>query len=162
MNWIHVPLRGFLVKFIHADLSLIRNGYIPARNYRNFSKEPDREALGFEIATAYLSSYQKNPETGEMRYYGKIIALCREYKIHLILLRMPLTDEYLKYARRIVDYDKIDREVLEFTRRNCDDFRVFDFRNEFHGRQEYFFNADHINPDGVRIVSLKLKEALED
>jgi hypothetical protein len=31
-------------------------------------------------------------------------------------------------------------------------FRVLDFRNEFHGRSDYFFNADPMNPDGVAIT----------
>ncbi|TRZ69974.1 MAG: hypothetical protein D4R97_09005 [Bacteroidetes bacterium] len=148
------------VQFFKADLSQIKNGYIPARNYRNFAKEPDREALGFELATAYLASYSKKSTLGETKYYQKILALCQQYNIHLILLRMPMTDEYLKYARKMVDLDKLDREIIDLTRNHCDDFRVFDFRNEFHGKPEYFFNADHVNPAGVNIISMKIKEEL--
>ncbi|MCX6245546.1 MAG: hypothetical protein NTU98_12700 [Bacteroidetes bacterium] len=147
--------------FINADLSVIKNGYIPARNYRNFAKEPDRESLGFGLASVYLSSYGKKSTLGETRYYLRILELCKHYRIHLILLRMPYSDEYLKYAGRMVDLDKLDREIMEVTRKNSNDFRVFDFRNEFHGKPEYFFNADHINPEGVRIISLKLKRELE-
>ncbi|MDD4603525.1 MAG: hypothetical protein PHF97_06935 [Bacteroidales bacterium] len=147
--------------FFNADLHKIKDGYIPARNYRNFANEPDREALGFEIATAYLSSYSNKSMLGETIYYRKILALCQQYKIHLILLRMPMTDEYLKYARKMVDLDKLDRDIMEVTRNHCNDFEIFDFRNEFHNKPWYFFNADHINPEGVRIISKKLKYALE-
>jgi len=97
---------------------------------------------------------------GETKYYFKILALCKHYKIHLILLRMPMTDEYLKFARKMVDLDKLDREILEVTRAHCDDFQVIDFRNEFHGKPEYFFNADHINPVGAAIISRKIKDIL--
>ena len=72
-----------------------------------------------------------------------------------------MTDEYLKYARKMVDLDKIDREIIALTRKNCDDFQVFDYRNEFHGKPEYFFNVDHINPAGAIIISRKIKEELE-
>ena len=72
-----------------------------------------------------------------------------------------MTDEYLKYARKLVDLDKLDRDILEVTRNHCDDYQVFDFRNEFHGKPEYFFNADHVNPTGVQIISMKIKQELE-
>ena len=147
--------------FLKVDLQKIKNGYVPARNYKNFAKEPDRDALGFEIATAYLSSYAKKSVLGECKYYRKILTICKEYKIRLLLLRMPMTDEYLKYARKMVDIDKLDREILEVTRANCNDFKMFDYRNEFHGKPEYFFNADHINPVGANIISMKIKEELE-
>lgn len=170
MNWLNGNFFSYAgnykyvlmsMQFFNADLHQIKNGYIPARNYRNFAKEPDRDALGFEIATVYLSSYSKKSILGETRYYLKILDLCKQYKIHLILIRMPLTDEYLKYASKMVDLEKLDREILELTRNHCDDFRVFDFRNEFHGKPEFFFNADHVNPAGVRIVTMKIKQELE-
>ena len=117
--------------------------------------------MGFEIATAYLASYSGRSILGETRYYLKILALCRQYKIHLILLRMPNTDEYLKYARKMVDLDKLDREITDLTRAHSDDFRIFDYRNEFRGEPQYFFNADHVNPTGAYIISMKLKQELE-
>jgi hypothetical protein len=149
------------IQFINADLHQIKNGYIPARNYLNFAKESNRDAIGFEIATVYLSSYSKKSILGEARYYIKILDLCKQYNIHLILLRMPMTDEYLKYARKLIDLDKLDCEIIDLTLNHCDDFKVFDYRNEFHGKPEYFFNADHINPAGVTIISGKIKEELE-
>jgi hypothetical protein len=149
------------IQFFNADLTQIKNGYILARNYLNFAKESNREAIGFEIATAYLSSYSKKSVLGETRYYLKILDLCKQYNIHLILLRMPMTDEYLKYARKLIDLDKLDHEIIDLTRNHCNDFKVFDYRNEFHEKPEYFFNADHINPAGVGIISRKIKEELE-
>jgi hypothetical protein len=148
------------VLFRKLDLHKIKNGYIPARNYKNFAKEPNRGTLGFEIATIYLTSYGNKSELGETKYYCKILSLCKQYKIHLILLRMPMTDEYLKYARKMIDLDKLDREILDVTRKHCDDFEVFDYRNEFRGKPQFFFNADHVNPTGAMIISSKIKEQL--
>jgi hypothetical protein len=147
--------------FFKADLKKIKYGYFPARNYRNFAKEPNRGQLGYFVASAYLSSYNGKSKICGTDYYLRILALCRQYKIHLILLRMPLTDEYLKYARKLVDLEKLDREIMDVTRKHCDDYRVFDFRNEFHGKPEYFFNADHVNPAGVQIISREIKRDLE-
>ena len=147
--------------FFNFDLHQIKNGYIPARNYKNFSKEPNRDALGYETATAYLASYSKNSTLGDTKYYLKIIDLCHPYKIRLILLRMPMTDEYIKYERTLIDLDKTDREIIDLTKKYCDDYQVFDFRNEFRGKPEYFFNADHVTPAGATIISNKIKDELE-
>jgi hypothetical protein len=149
------------VLFFRTDLHKIKRGYFPARNYKNFAKEPNREALGYEVASAYLSSYAGNSKLGDTKYYLKILDLCRQHKIHLVLLRMPLTDEYLKYARKLIDIDKLDRDILELTGRHFSDYRVFDYRNEFHGQPWYFFNADHVNPAGATIISRKIREELE-
>ncbi len=149
------------ILFIKADLTKISHGYFPARNYKNFAKEPNREQLGYYVSSAYLASYGGKPIPGDTEYYLRILSLCRQYKIHLILLRMPLTDEYLKSARKLVDLDKLDRQILNLTRNNCSDFTVFDYRNEFHGKPWYFFNADHVNPAGATIISRKIKTALE-
>ncbi|MFZ4520164.1 MAG: hypothetical protein ACOYNC_00585 [Bacteroidales bacterium] len=149
------------VLFFNADMHKIKHGYFPARNYKNFAKEPNREALGYEVASAYLASYGKKSTLGETTYYLKILDVCKQYDIHLVLLRMPLTDEYLKYARKLVDIDKLDRDIVALTRKTCSDFRIFDYRNEFHGKPWYFFNADHVNPAGAAIISKKIKEELE-
>ncbi len=147
--------------FFNADMKKIKYGYFPARNYKNFAREPNRDQLGYFVASAYLAGYVGRSVICENEYYRRILALCRQYRIHLILLRMPLTDEYLKYARKIVNLDKLDRQIVEFTGRYSTDFEVFDFRNEFHGRPDYFFNADHINPAGAAIISNKIKDEIE-
>jgi len=150
------------VQFFNADLGKIRNGYIPARDYMNFAKEPNREALAYGIASAYLSSYGGKSQLGDTRYYVKLLELCSQHHIRLLLLRMPLSDEYLKYAGKLTDIGKLDSEIMELTRKHCDNFVLFDFRNEFHGKPDYFFNADHINPEGVAIVTRKIKASLAE
>ena len=62
----------------------------------------------------------------------------------------------------MINIEKLDREIIELTRKHSDDFEVFDFRNEFSGQPGYFFNADHINPEGVAIVTQKIKAVLAE
>jgi hypothetical protein len=146
--------------YLGYDPDQIKNGYIPARDYLNFAKDPNRDIQAYAIATAYLSSYSGKSLIGDCRYYVKILELCKQYGIELILLRMPLSDEYLKYAGRIIDIERVDHEILELTRKHCTNFRLYDFRHEFEGKQGYFFNADHINPAGVSIISEKIRKDL--
>jgi hypothetical protein len=170
MNWVNGTFFSYVgnykyaymsLLFIRTDLKKVRNGYIPARNYKNFAKEPNREVLGFGIAKAYLSSYSGKSELGDMRHYFMILDLCRKYRIHLILLRMPMTDEYLSYAGKMVNYDTLDHAILKATKEHCNDFELLDYRNEFHGKPQYFFNADHVNPVGAMIISWKIKDRLD-
>ena len=149
------------LQFFNYDFTQIRNGYFPPRNYKNFAREPNRDLKGYEIASAYLASYAKQSVLGETTYYCKILDLCRQNNIRLILLWMPMTDEYLKAANRLVDLDKLDHDILELTRQHNVDYRLFDFRNQFSGQPSYFFNADHVNPAGAAIISRKIKEELE-
>ena len=147
--------------YIKFDISKIQNGYLPQRNFKNFAKETNRGNLGLERATAYLASYSDNSDLGAVKYYGRILDLCRKYNIRPILLRMPLTDEYLEHAGKMVNLEKLDRAIIAVSRIHCPNFRLFDFRNEFHGKPEYFFNADHVNSTGAIIISRKIKKELE-
>lgn len=149
------------ILFFNYDFQKIKKGYFPPRNYKNFAKEPNREELGYFIANAYLASYDKRPALGDTRYYRRILTLCRQYNIHLVLLRMPFTDEYLRYAEKLVDLDALDQKIIEITSANCSDYEVFDFRHEFRGQPDFFFNADHVNPAGALIISNKIKSALD-
>ena len=149
------------ILYLNFDFSQIKNGYFPRRNYRNFGQEPNRDAQGLEKATAYLASYNKKSTLGAERYYGRILDLCTQYDVRPILLRMPLTDEYLKQANKMVDIEKLDRDIIDFTRQHNSHFKIFDFRNEFHGKPEYFFNADHVNPIGAAIITKKIKDELQ-
>lgn len=150
------------IQFFNYDFSLIKNGYFPPRNYKNFAREPNREVLGYEIASAYLAGFTRNSGLGDTRYYVKILELCRIHDIKLILLRMPMTDEYLKYARKLIDLERLDREIIDLTRSHYDKFRLFDFRDRFKGQPDFFFNADHVNPAGAAIISREIKSAIEN
>ncbi len=148
------------IPYLSLDFSKIKNGYFPRRNYRNFALEPKRDALGLERATAYLSSYNHQSVLGSVRYYTRILDLCSQYHIRPVLLRMPLSDEYLKHARQMVDMEKLDLDILGITSQHADDYILLDYRHTFSGQPEYFFNADHVNPIGANIISNKIREKL--
>jgi len=171
LNWVYGTFFSYVgnykyvymsALFFRTDLSKIKHGYFPARNYKNFAKEPNRDQLGYYVASTYLAGYQGKSVLYNTDYYLKILDLCRQHHIHLVLLRMPLTDEYLKYAHKLINIEQLDQEIVDLTRKNYDNFDVFDFRHEFQGKPWYFFNADHVNPTGAAIISHKLKEQLNN
>ena len=148
------------VPFIWYDYKKIRKGYMPRRDFKTFAMEKNRDALGLERATAYLSGYNHQSVIGSSRYYAMILDLCHQHHVIPVLLRMPLSDEYKKHAFAMVDYSSLDRQIIELTKRHCSNYRLFDFRDEFSGRPMYFFNADHVNPTGAGIISRKIRDEL--
>lgn len=149
------------VIFLNADFSLVKNGYRPPRDYRNFAREPDRNALGLERATAYLSGYGKKPDKGPETYFRKILSLCRDYDITPVLVRMPLTDEYLMHASKLVDLDDLDRQIEGIAAEETGNYIMIDFREALSGKPELFFNADHVNPRGADIISEKFRAKMQ-
>ncbi len=148
------------IRYFRFDLDMIKLGYLPRQNFQNFAREPNREGQGLIRATAYLSSYNKKSELGSVRYYCRILDLCRQYNIRPILLRMPQTEEYQKEANKLVNIAKLDREILAFSHLYSSNFILLDYRNEFIDKPEYFFNADHLNPTGATIISNKIRKTL--
>ncbi len=146
--------------YLNADFSKVVNGYRPPRDYRNFALEPDRRASGIERATSYLSGYGTAPDPGAVRYFKRILELCAENNIKPILVRMPLTDEYLEHANKLVDMKSLDDQIEKIAGEVAGEYLLFDFRNEFSGRPELFFNADHVNPKGADLISHKIKTRL--
>lgn len=149
------------IPYLKADFSQIKHGYFPRRNYRNFGMDKNREALGLERATAYLSAYRGMNRLGTVTYYGKILDLCTRYGIRPVLLRMPQSDEYRKHAAEFADIVQLDREVVILSEKHSSDFILLDFRDDFAGRPQYFFNADHVNPVGTAIITRKIKTILD-
>lgn len=147
--------------FARADFSQIVNGYRPPRDFRNFALEPDRKALGIERANSYLSGYGDRPDPGTVDYFRRILELCREYNVGVIMVRMPFTREYLEQARKLVDLNRLDRGIEQIVAESGVNYRVFDFREEFTDQPSLFFNADHVNPEGADIISRKLKFLLD-
>lgn len=150
------------ITLINADFSVVKNGYRPPRSFRNFAEEPNRDALGLERATSYLAGYGNSPDLQPAMYFSKILTLCREYNIRPILVRMPLTNEYLEYAHQLVDLESLDRQIEKIAGDVTGDYLLFDFRTELSGRPEFFFNADHPNPQGADIISEKFKKLVSE
>ena len=137
----------------------MKNGYRPRAITGTLQKNLTG-CLGLEGATAYLSAMaqaRQGPET----YFRKILSLCRDYNITPVLVRMPLTDEYLMHARKLVDLDDLDRQIEGIAAEETGNYIMFDFRETLSGKPELFFNADHVNPRGADIISEKFRAKMQ-
>lgn len=77
----------------------------------------------------------------------RIVALAREHGIAVLGIRHPLTPEWRRDAAKFVD----PRIARAYAESGLD--HVFDYRDLFDDRPDYFLNPDHLSPAGAAAYS---------
>lgn len=138
----------------------IYNGYRPHRDYRNFANDPDRQRTAWNKAKLILS-----PDTyldpSIAVYFEKIIQLCQEYRINVMLIRIPMSREFYEEESRIVPIDKLYAEVEKIAGRYPVYDRTLDYHDLFFDHPEYYFDPDHLNIKGADLFTGQLVKDLE-
>ncbi len=100
-----------------------------------------------------LKFKQKNiPEN--MNYLAKVIALCKQYNVKLVLFDPPKTECYRTYSNKL---------VVENAKYSIDSFAAaqhvpyLDFYNDTSFNDDMFVDYDHLNEVGVKLLDEKLK-----
>lgn len=100
-----------------------------------------------------LKFKQKNiPEN--MQYLAKVIALCKQYNVKLVLFDPPKTECYRTYS---------NKEVVVNAKNSIDSFAAaqqvpyLDFYNDTSFNDDMFVDYDHLNEVGVKLLDSKLK-----
>ncbi len=97
------------------------------------------------------SIYQKKLH----KCFDKIIKVCDENKIKIIGIKYPLTTCYNKLLKE-KDFSKIDSIY------KSKDFKIYDFRKKYLGRDELFRDQDHLNETkGAKLFSVELKKIIK-
>lgn len=101
-------------------------------------------------------------KTTSLDYFDKIIQLTETKNIHLYLISMPLSNEYIKEASAYVDLETITLEQQELLN-DCNHCTFIDYQNYFTrvSQKDYFVDSDHLNSTGSNIISHALAQLLE-
>ncbi len=135
---------------LFIDFSPMKNGYRPPRDFKNWQDVPNKMKTGWERAHSFLSTFDDSqPHPLMLDYFERILKLCEEKGINVVLYRSPLTKEFLINADKFIDYQKFDGIIDSVCRKYDNIDTVFDYRTVFKGRPDLFFNADHVNPEGA-------------
>ena len=133
----------------------IYNGYRPHRDYRNFANEPDRQRTAWNKAKLILS-----PETyldsSIAVYFEKILQLCQKNQIRVIMVRIPMSEEFYEEESRIVPVDKLYAAVEDIACRYSVYDGTMDYHDLFFDHPEYFFDPDHLNIRGADLFTIRL------
>ncbi len=91
--------------------------------------------------------------------FGRLLDLCHEKGIRVLLVKFPLTREYLDAADPLIDIDEHDRRLAELVDDRAG-VAVLDVRSRFSDRAELFTDPDHLNSRGAKLLAAGINAAL--
>jgi arsenate reductase-like glutaredoxin family protein len=116
---------------------------------KNWSKltQPQRDAKNTSRYNSFKFSNNKKMNKYSVDYYQKTIELAQKNNIEVILIRNPLSNEYLNnmYPKMKTDVNRlIDKLSKKYN------LKKFDYRYIFKDKQNLFANMDHLNKNGIQ------------
>lgn len=93
-------------------------------------------------------------------YFKKILTLCRENDITVLLVKYPVSREYFEYAAKLMPIRRFNREVKNILK-DYDNYYILDFREIFFSRIEFMRDVDHVNEEGSEFISQKIAAFLK-
>lgn len=93
----------------------------------------------------------------QIEYFLRILRLCEQNNISVVLIKFPVTEDYYEEASRYVDteayYGQLDNTIEE------GGYKVFilNYQKLFFGKHLYFINSDHLNSFGAQAISEIIK-----
>lgn len=138
----------------------MHHGYRPHRDYRNFANDPNKRRSAWNKAQRILSK-ENYFDPAISYYFDKILALCQEHDVQVVLIKYPLTKEYSKEERMIVPATEIEKGIEQIASKYTVYKGTLDYHNIFFEHPEYFFDPDHLNVKGSDLLTHRIKQDLE-
>lgn len=123
---------------------VLANGYAGLQQQWVQKPASERVTAATLRATRQLESdYYFNRQLA--RYYDKIIKLAQENDVQVVLLRLPLSNEYLAAIR-----PDIEQDMAAYYRQLAKKYglKLLDMRHIFKDQQELFQDMDHLTVEG--------------
>lgn len=140
-----------LVKYLRKELQppqMAENGATVSITRFVDQLEADRLKEAEKRVKLHLyNSHLINPDL--LEYYERIIRLALDKGIRVVVIRYPLSNEYLSLIN-----DKTDQEFSDVVAylENKYGFSILDYRRAFDTKQELFSDQDHLNSDGSKYL----------
>ncbi len=94
-------------------------------------------------------------------YFRRIIALCADHDIEVLVVKFPLTPDYVTAASRHIDLAEFDRE-LDALIAPYANAHLLDARSWFKGDPSLFRDSDHLNAKGASKLSRTIRRELSE
>jgi hypothetical protein len=130
-------------------------GYRPHRDYHNFADEPNRRKAARNKANLILSR-ESYFDPAIRVYFEKILQLCQENDVKVMLVRFPMTREFYEEEVKIVPADALYREVEALASKYPVYQGILDYHNLYADRPDYYFDPDHLNVEGSDMFTAHL------
>lgn len=159
--------RGRIVRFFEKgsppDLPnsvherMVLGGFLAERSWTDYPEE-QWAALARGRARSHFPT--DHLDEAAPYFFGRILALCRERRIGVVVVRSPVTPEYLRATRDLVDVEAIERRLAALLAPYPEVVRL-DARRRFREHPEYFADPDHLNALGARRFTPEVRAALD-
>jgi hypothetical protein len=136
------------------------HGYRPHRDYNNFANEPDRQKVARNKAQL-ISSKGKYFDNTVSVYFEKIIQICQEHGVKVVLVRIPMTREFNEEEAKLVPVDSIYARVDSIASKYQVYQGLLDYHEIFSNYPEFFYDPDHLNVKGSDLFTEQLAKDLE-
>jgi len=133
---------------------LVGGALIDERTLRKQSKS-ERIDQAFKRTWFHFSESDMMAPVSEM-YFLRILELCAENQINVLLIQYPVTPEYLEAAAEYVDIEAFDQKIRALAQ-PYDNVRLVASRSLFGNRLDLFLDTDHLNKNGATRFSKMIK-----
>lgn len=148
--------RGFFIENIFT-LPLNENQWQEIKKAWGYPKEPSPK----ERAQSHYEN--RNLYNDDIFYYfDKIIDLCNENKIKVIVIQLPISNEYSMESRKYAKIDYFKKFLKDNLLFHSRVYKYLDYESLFLDKQNLFkSNGDHLNNDGAKIFTEIFSKELE-
>jgi len=182
VGWIKNRFLPYLVKYLNLRLFAFRGKY--SLLFKLFSKTGSASAANPEMVSGYSPQNKyilfrrdrqiqraKNRAARQLRgfdpfskemavFFKMILAECARNKLHVVLLKLPVSEVYYDEARRLIDIRQLYERMLALARpyRNVQflDFQKLLFKNG----AGFFSDSQHVNKTGAEKISRLVGKSL--
>jgi hypothetical protein len=119
----------------------------------------NREEKARKRANRQLKDF--NSFSPEMVFFFKsILKECQDRQLRVILLKLPITEDYYQQAGKLIDIHRLDARVQPLVR-NFTHVCIFDFQKiYFKNEAGLFWDPQHLNKIGARDISVRIHDRL--
>lgn len=93
-------------------------------------------------------------------YFLRMLELLQAHDIYVVLIRFPVTEEYLESVSQYISIEDFYEEVIEILAENGFDYLILDYHDLYYGQYHLFNDPDHLNVSGAELFSLIVRDDL--
>ena len=95
-----------------------------------------------------------------LEYFLRMLELLKDHDVNVVLIRFPVTEEYLDGVSEYVSIEGFYEELEEILGENGFDYPILDYHDLYYGQYHLFNDPDHLNVTGAELFSLIVRDDL--
>ncbi len=128
-------------------------GYIPYAN-KHIAEDDDRYPVGTDYEAVYNTKiFSEEPYEPGVEYLNKILDLCEEKGVNVVLMSVPLSDSFISTYKNLDTFREWYEEIADERGISYYDFNLYKGKSELLSDEGSFYDMRHLNDAGAGIFS---------